>query len=566
MSRVSALMPRLQMLSNGRYHVMITREGSGYSRWNGSAICRWREDATRDCLGQFFYLRDASGGGPWSATVEPTGQQEDTVESTFVPGLASFLRRHVGSHLLVVGAGPAGLVAASAAAKLGAHVALIERHQLGGDCLNDGCIPSKSLIRNGRLLADIRNASNFGGVPPAETVFDFRAAMLRMRRITARISRTDSAMNLARDGIHLFFGTARFTGPDTVDVDGLALRFKKALIATGSRSMLPDVPGLAEAGFLTNETVFDLQVMPRSLLVIGGGPLGCELAQVFARFGSRTLISHCEPLFLPKEERDAAQMVSDALARDGVEIHLNSTATKVWMEGDQKVVELVNDGNTATTRVDQILTGIGRVPAVQGLNLEAAGVAYDAAAGVHVDDFLRTSNRRIYAAGDVCLTHQFTNSAAASARIVVRNALFMGRQRMSKLTIPWCTCTDPEVAHVGLYVKEARQQRIPVKTFTIPMHDVDRAIADSEKDGFVKVHVREGSDKILGATIVARHAGEMINSISLAMVAGIGLRELANVVQAYPTQGAAIRQAADACARTRVTPLMMTLARRWLRR
>jgi pyruvate/2-oxoglutarate dehydrogenase complex dihydrolipoamide dehydrogenase (E3) component len=469
-------------------------------------------------------------------------------------------------HLLVIGAGPAGLVAARAAAALGAHVALIERHQIGGDCLNDGCIPSKSLIRTGRLLADMRNAVNFGALPPAELRFDFKAAMLRMGRITARVSRSDSAMNLARDGIHLFFGTARFTGADTVDVDGVSFRFKKALIATGSRSMLPDIPGLAEAGFLTNETVFDLQLQPRSLLVIGGGPLGCELAQVFARFGSRTLISHSEPLFLPQEERDAAQMVSDALARDGVEIHLNSTATKVWMEGGQKVVELVNDGNTATTRVDEILTGIGRAPAVQGLNLEAAGVAYDADAGVHVDDFLRTSNPRIFAAGDVCLAHQFTNTAQASARIVVRNALFLGRQRMSALTIPWCTYTDPEVAHVGMYVKEARQRRIPVKTFTIPMHDVDRAIADGEEDGFVKIHVREGSDKILGATIVARHAGDMINSISLAMVTGIGLRELAKVVQAYPTQGAAIRQAADAYVHTRLTPTVLKLARRWLHR
>jgi pyruvate/2-oxoglutarate dehydrogenase complex dihydrolipoamide dehydrogenase (E3) component len=307
-------------------------------------------------------------------------------------------------------------------------------------------------------------------------------------------------------------------------------------------------------------------VQPQSLLVIGGGPLGCELAQVFARFGSRTLISHSEALFLPQEERDAAQMVSDALARDGVEIHLNSTATQVRMEGGQKVVELVNDGNTATTRVDEILTGIGRVPAVQGLDLEAVGVAYDAEAGVHVDDFLRTTNPRIFAAGDVCLAHQFTNTAAASARIVVRNALFLGRQRMSALTIPWCTYTDPEVAHVGMYVKEARQRRIPVKTFTVPMHDVDRAIADSEEDGFVKIHVREGTDKILGATIVARHAGEMINSISLAMVAGLGLRALAEVVQAYPTQGAAIRQAAEACVRSRLTPTMSRLARRWLQR
>lgn len=457
-------------------------------------------------------------------------------------------------HLLVIGAGPAGLMAARAAAAHGAHVALIERHQLGGGSLNDGCIPSKSLIRTGRLLADMRNAENFGALVPTAPVFDFAAAMLRMRHITTRISRNDSAMNLARNGVHLFFGSARFTGPDTVDVDGVRLSFKKALIATGSSPVLPDIPGLAEAGFLTNKTVFELQAQPSSLLVIGGGPFGCELAQVFARFGSRTLISHSQPLFLPLEERDAAQMVSTAMARDGVEIHLNSTVTRVRLEGGKKVVELLNDGHTATTSVDEILTGIGRMPTVQGLSLEAAGVSYDAQAGIHVDDFLRTSNPRIFAAGDVCLEHQFTNTAAASARIVVRNALFRGRQRMSALTIPWCTYTDPEIAHVGLYVKQARQQRIPVKTFTIPMHDVDRAITDSEEDGFVKIHVREGSDKILGATIVARHAGELINSISLAMVAGIGLGTLASVVQAYPTQGAAIRQAADAYVRTRMSP------------
>jgi pyruvate/2-oxoglutarate dehydrogenase complex dihydrolipoamide dehydrogenase (E3) component len=249
-----------------------------------------------------------------------------------------------------------------------------------------------------------------------------------------------------------------------------------------------------------------------------------------------------------------------------VEIHLNSTVAKVWMDGGQKVVELVNDGNTATTRVDEILTGIGRVPAVLGLGLEAAGVAYDAAAGVHVDDFLRTSNPRIFAAGDVCLAHQYTNTAQASARIVVRNALLFGRRRMSALTIPWCTYTDPEVAHVGMYVKEARQRRIPIKTFTIPMHDVNRAIADGEDEGFVKIHVREGSDRILGATIVARHAGEMINSICLAMAAGIGLGALSNVMHAYPTQGEGIRQAADAYLRTRLQTGWLGLARRWFRR
>jgi len=469
-------------------------------------------------------------------------------------------------HLLVIGAGPGGLVAARAAAALGAKVALIERHLLGGDCLNYGCVPSKAMIRTSRLYAEMRTAANFGAEPPADIRVDFPAAMERVRRIRARISRVDSAARLIAEGIDLYFGTARFVGPDAVDVGGARLRFKKALIATGSRSILPTIPGLAVAGFLTNETVFDLTALPRSLLVIGGGPLGCELAQAFCRLGTRTVIAHDEPLFLPKEERDAAQMVSDALARDGVEIHLNSKAVNVRVEGGRKLVELINDGNVTTVAVDEILTGIGRMPALQDLDLQAAGVAYDAERGVHVDDFLRTSNPRIYAAGDVCLEHKFTDTADASARIVVQNALFLGRKRMSALTIPWCTYTDPEIAHVGIYVKQARERNIPVKTFTVPMHDVDRAIADGEEDGFVKIHVREGTDTILGATIVARHAGEMINGISLAMVAGIGLRTLARVIHAYPTQAEAIKKAADAYTRTRLSPLLGWLLQKWLNR
>jgi pyruvate/2-oxoglutarate dehydrogenase complex dihydrolipoamide dehydrogenase (E3) component len=390
--------------------------------------------------------------------------------------------------------------------------------------------------------------------------------MARMRRIRDRLSRVDSACRLKAEGIDLYFGTAHFIGPDAIEVDGTRLRFRKALIATGSRPLLPEIEGLAEAGYLTNETVFDLGVLPPSLLVIGGGPLGCELAQAFARFGTRTLISHSEPLFLPREERDAAQMVSDALARDGVEIHLNCEVVEVRLEGSRKRVSMLNAGNVSTTVVDEILTGIGRSPAVQGLDLERAGVAYDSAAGVRVDDFLRTSNPRIYAAGDVCLEHQFTNTARASASIAVGNALFFGRRRMSALTVPWCTYTDPQVAHVGMYVRQARERNIPIKTFTVPMHDVDRAVADGEEDGFVKIHVREGTDHILGATIVARDAAELINNISMAMVAGMGLRRLARVIHAYPTQGDAIRQAAQACAHAHPSALLAWLKRQWLLR
>jgi pyruvate/2-oxoglutarate dehydrogenase complex dihydrolipoamide dehydrogenase (E3) component len=469
-------------------------------------------------------------------------------------------------HLLVIGAGPAGLAAARGAAALSANVALVERDLLGGDCLNYGCIPSKPLIRTARVYADMRNAANYGACVPGDIHIDFAMVMERMRRIRARVSRLDSAKRLAESGIDVFFGAARFVSGDAVDVEGTRLRFKKAVVATGSRAMLPTIPGLAEAGYLTNETFFDVTALPASLLVIGGGPIGCEMAQALARFGSRVVIAHSEPLFLPKEERDAAQMVSDSLARDGVEIHLNTRAVHVKVEGGKKHVETINDGNVETIAVDHILTGIGRAPAVGGLDLEAGDIGYDAETGIHVDDFLRTSNRRVYAAGDVCLEHQFVDTAAASARIVVHNALLLGRKRMSALTIPWCTYTDPEVAHVGLYVRQARERGIPVKTYTVPMHEVARAIADGEEDGFAKIHVRDRTDTILGATVVARHAGEMINGMSLAMVAGIGLSTVARVIHTYPTQADAIKMAAEAYTRSSASSLAGWLARRWINR
>ncbi len=468
-------------------------------------------------------------------------------------------------NLVVIGGGTAGLVAAHGAAALGAKVALIERNLLGGDCLNVGCVPSKSIIRTAHLYADMRNAARYGAQTPGDIRVDFPQLMERMRGIRARISRADSVQRLTEAGVDVYFGQASFTGPDALMVEDRKLCFKKALVATGARPDTPSIPGLVEAGFLTNENIFDLTELPRRLLVIGGGPLGCELAQAFCRFGAKTIIVQRWPLFLPKEERDAAQLLSDSFARDGVEVRLNTEAVSVRAEGGKKLVDLICDDFKSTVAVDAILTGIGRAPNVAGLNLEAAGVDYDQKHGIRVNDFLQTSNRRIYAAGDVCLENKFTHTADASARIVVRNALFLGRQRLSALTIPWCTYTDPAIAHVGLYVREARARDIPVRTFTIPMHDVDRAIADDEETGFVKIHVKEGTDRILGATIVARHAGEMINEITLAMVAGIGLRTLDRVIHAYPTQAEAIKKAADAYNRTRLTPTIHSLLRRWLK-
>jgi pyruvate/2-oxoglutarate dehydrogenase complex dihydrolipoamide dehydrogenase (E3) component len=448
--------------------------------------------------------------------------------------------------LLIVGAGPAGLATARIAAFGGARVALIERGLLGGVCLNDGCIPSKALIRTSRLYSEMRGAENLGGRTPDGITVDFPAVMERVRSVRARLARREPAERLMAMGIDVYPGEARFVDGDSVVVGGARLRFEAALISTGARPARPPIPGLEEAGYLTYENVFDLTECPRRLLVIGGGPVGCELAQAFARLGSQVTIVQDEPMFLGREERDAAQLLSDALARDGIEIHLDTQTTRVRVEGDDRVAHLKRDGTVRTVAVDQILVGVGTLPNVSDLGLEAAGVAYDPSDGIAVDDFLRTTNPRIFAAGDVCAGSVFPHIESAAGRIVAANALRGDSQRLSDEIIPWCTFTDPEIAHVGMYVTEARRKNIPVKTFTILMHEVDRAITDGEEEGFVKLHVREGTAEFLGATVVASHAGDLINEISLAMSAGLDLHALARVNQPYPTQSQAIKMAARA--------------------
>ena len=468
-------------------------------------------------------------------------------------------------NLAVLGAGTAGLVTAAGAAGLGARVALVERHLMGGDCLNVGCVPSKSLIRSSRVSFDIREAGRYGVRASGGGIADFPEVMERMRRLRAGISAHDSAERFRALGVDVFFGEGRFAGPDAVEVEGKTIRFSKAVIATGARASVPAVEGLPEAGFLTNETVFSLTGLPRRLLVFGAGPLGCEMAQAFRRYGSEVTLIERGPQFLAREDPDAAALLHEAFRREGIDVRLETAVSRVTVAGGEKRVHLRGSGGEeSVVAADEILIGAGRVPNVEGMDLESAGVRYDARSGVVVDDFLRTTNPRVYAAGDVCLPHKFTHTADAAARIAIQNALFLGRKRMSALTVPWCTYTDPEIAHVGMYEREALERGIPVDTFVRKMSEVDRAVVDGEEEGFVKVHVRKGTDRILGATIVARHAGEMINEISLAIVGGIGLGTMAGVIHSYPTQAEAIRQVADAYNRTRLTPFAKKLLGGWL--
>jgi len=466
-------------------------------------------------------------------------------------------------NLVVIGAGTAGLVSAAGAAGLGARVALIERRLLGGDCLNFGCVPSKSLIRSSRAIADLRDAARLG-IRAASGEADFAAVMARVRAVRARISANDSVRRFSREfGVDVFLGNGRFTSPDAVEVDGRTLRFRKAVIATGARPVNPGIPGLDDAGFLTNETVFSLTRRPDRLAVLGGGPIGCELSQAFRRLGCEVTIVERAPRLLTRDDPDAAAILAGAFRREGIGLKLHTTVAKVATRGGEKLLHLVSGTSSETLAVGEILVAVGRAPNVEGLGLDAAGVRFGPR-GVEVDDRLRTTNPRVYAAGDVCSRHQFTHTADAAARIVIQNALFFGRRKASALTIPWCTYTDPEIAHVGMSERDAMAAGIPVDTFLRPLSKVDRAIADGEEEGFVKVHVKKGTGRILGATIVARHAGEMISEITVAMAGRLGLGTLADLIHPYPTQAEMIRQTGDLYNRTRLTPLVKKIFGAWL--
>jgi len=466
-------------------------------------------------------------------------------------------------NLVVIGGGTAGLVAAAGAAGLGARVALVERKLLGGDCLNVGCVPSKALIRAARAAAAVRDAGVFGVEVPAGVRVHFAAVMERMRRLRAHLSAHDSAQRFRDLGVDVFLGNACFTGPDTVAVDGQTLRFAKAVIATGSRASEPSIPGLTDAGYLTNETVFSLTALPQRLAVIGAGPSGCELAQAFARFGSAVFLIEAMHGILPNEDPEAAEVVRQAMVRDGLHIMCCGKDLQISRTDGGKRLQVASHGGHYDLVVDDILVGVGRAPNVEGLGLETAGVRYTKT-GVTVNERLQTTNARIYAAGDICSSYKFTHTADAMARLVIQNALFHGRAKASALTIPWCTYTDPEIAHVGLYAKQAEDKGIPLQTFVQPLAEVDRAVLDGESDGFVKIHVRQGTDRILGATVVAPRAGDLLSEVTLAMVGRLGLKTLARTIHPYPTQAEALKQAGDAYNRTRLTPLVKAVLAKWL--
>lgn len=449
-------------------------------------------------------------------------------------------------HLVVIGAGTAGLVSAAIAAGLGARVALIERHMFGGDCLNFGCVPSKAVIRAARAWHEARTAAERFGGPRVTSDGDFGAVMARLRRLRADISPVDGVERFRSLGVDVFLGNAAFSAPDAITVNDTVLRFRRAIIATGARAARPPIPGLADAPYDTNESIFSLTARPARLIVLGGGPVGTELAQSFARFGSAVTIVHAGAHVLPRDDIDAAAVVSTALEADGVQIINQVTVERVSHDGQQFTMQLSGDGVPSTLEADRLLVATGRTPNTEGLGLEVAGVRFTPK-GVSVDDRLRTSNPRVFAIGDVSSALQFTHVADAQARLAVANALFfgIGGGRTRTLVVPRVTYTDPEVAHVGMTVEDASAQGIRIDTIQVRLEDSDRARLDGELQGFLKVHVAAGTDRIVGATLVASHAGEMIGEMTVAITNGVGLGGVGKSIHPYPTQAEVFRRAAD---------------------
>ena len=494
-----------------------------------------------------IYGPDDEHNQEWLANLKPQGWLAPTGADRY--------------NLVVIGSGPAGLVAALGAAGLGAKVAIIEKGLLGGDCLNHGCVPSKAVIRAAHAAHAARGDERFG-VTTGNVDVDFAKAMTWMRSVRANISHHDSAERLTRDGVDVFLGAGSFSGPDTIEVNGTKLRFARACIATGAHAFVPPIPGVEEAQVLTNETVFSLTERPDRLVVVGSGPIGCELAQTFQRLGSQVTVIDQADTILPREDPAAAVVVQQHLVAEGVQLVLGASIERIERDGDERTVVVTRDGTETRHIGDHVLFATGRRANMTGLGLEAAGIR-TTKRGIEVNDFHQTSNPKVYAAGDVCSPYQFTHSADFQARNVIQNALFFGRKRASALVIPWTTYTHPEIAHVGLSHTDA-ESRSDVLTFEASIGDTDRGRTDGENDGFAKIYA-DKKGRILGATIVGQHAGELLAEVTLAMTHGITLGKIASTIHSYPTRSEVVFKAAAAYNRSRLTPTIKSLMETLLR-
>lgn len=448
-------------------------------------------------------------------------------------------------NVVVIGAGSAGLVSAYIAATVRAKVALIEKHKMGGDCLNTGCVPSKALIRTAKVLAERARASELG-LRKIAIDFDFAEVMERVQRVIREIEPHDSVDRYTKLGVECISGTARIRTPYEVEVGGRVLTTKNIIVATGAAPIVPALPGIEKVKPWTSDTIWNLRTLPKKLVVLGGGPIGCELSQCFARLGAKVQQVERGARLLPREDADVAQLVAERFHREGIEVLTGHTAKEVVVEGDRKFLVCEAGGKSVRVEFDEMLLALGRKANVKGFGLEELGVAISERGTIATDDFLRTNFPNIFVCGDVAGPYQFTHTAAHQAWFAAVNALF-GPFKMFKAdyrVIPWSTFTDPEVARVGLSEQEAKEQGIPFEVTKYGIDDLDRAIADSEAHGMVKVLTAPGSDRILGATIAGAHAGDIIVEYITAMKYGIGLNKILGTIHIYPTFGEANKYAA----------------------
>jgi pyruvate/2-oxoglutarate dehydrogenase complex dihydrolipoamide dehydrogenase (E3) component/uncharacterized membrane protein YdjX (TVP38/TMEM64 family) len=452
-------------------------------------------------------------------------------------------------NVVVIGAGSAGLVAAYIAAAVKAKVALVEKHRMGGECLNTGCVPSKALIKSARVVAQAKRAREFG-LRSMQTEFDFAEVMERVQRVVSAVAPHDSIERYTGLGVECVQGEARITSPWTVEAktaQGVrTLTTRAIVIAAGSRPLVPPIPGLAEVGCLTSDTVWNLRALPRRLVVLGGGPVGCELAQCFARFGSRVAQVEMVDRLLVREDPEVSEMVARQFLDERIEVKTGHRAVRVLREGGEKILVCEREGRETRIAFDELLCAVGRVANTAGYGLEELGIGVTPSRTVETDEYLRTLHPNITACGDVAGPYQFTHTASHQAWYATVNALFGGAKlfRADYSAIPWATFTDPEVARVGLNETEARDKRIAYDVATTSLEDLDRAIADGETRGMVKVLTAQGSDRILGATIVGERAADLIVEFTMAMRLGLGLNKIFGTIHVYPTFSEAAKYAA----------------------